>query len=585
MTVQVRKLPLVPRGVDVKDLGNNGKLYSDEEMREIKARFVANGRYRTYEDENGHEQRLRYPVFVYDGRYFAAYPGKKLILGKSQSAGVKVAQDFDSGVWVAEKVLRVDFDIDKNFVRDDIENEAHCLADNQQVILADATKRAVNFYRPFSDVDKKNSEEGKYYLFSNYATGMDVGRWVKHNSDMPLIIKLDIAISLVDALNEVHTHQVLHRDVKPANAVFDIFKEFDHAVSMIDFGLSVKMNELDSELYAGWGTPPFEAPEIRKTESQDIGKYSVKSDIYALGVTLGIIFGAMEMTKTGDVIRQLRLSKVKDESANTQELLDDLIDDMMVDEADQRLELNAVLQQLTEIRDKLSNAERVMNVCMLDVDRIIAERERGEHSYENFLRGLKGYHVIRLCVSDRACNDAELLAIKHELEVHRFIVADDVCHGSSSELADYANDRVNHVNGDGRIYQLEYLAQHAVLEERDEVVNQFLLPEEPREGQRVFSRIAMQDNITTALEREEAAESYDMVDFLFSVFDAARERVCAATLSALQCGNDDIESAGCFGLFANMRPVNRAERSVFEAPVGSDSESDERLTPRAMARY
>ncbi len=600
MTVLVRKLPVVPRGVDVTDLKANFKLYSDDEMREIKSRFTANGRYREYVSEStGQPVRLPCPVFVFDGRYFAAYPGKKFLLGKSNLASVKLAQDFDSGAWVTEKVLRVDFDNDKDFFRDDIENESYCQAANQQAIMANDTERAVKFYRPFDDIVDADSEEGKYYLFSQYASGMDIGAWVERFRDMPRIIRLDVAISLVNALMGVHEQQVVHRDMKPANAVFDMFKAFNRAVAIIDFGLSVRMEELGSELTAGWGTPPFEAPEIRKTDTQDVGMYSVKSDIYALGVTLGVVCGCMEMTPTGDVIRQLSLARKDDLEAKLQ----GIVDAMVADDAEKRPALNAVLEELHTVRSELRDEDRVLNVCMLDVEKFIAARQGGDKSLAALLSDLQNFHIIRLCVNSDAAHeydDFALLQIKSELQARGCVVAEDIYQGTQEELNAFAGSRENHESADGRIYQLHYMTHEVKNEEREamdevedvvvieevEQENEFLLPDEPRPGQRVFTHIAMHDEVVSAGNHANEVEQYDLGDLLCSVLDAAGATVSSAALSFLQCGSS---GTGCFGFFARTPNSDRqrlpTDGNVFEAAVGSDSDAEESVSPRAMARY
>ncbi len=105
MTLRQKTLPSVPNGVAMKALAPSLKLFSELEIRDIKKRFKQNGRYRHYVDEYGMQHSLKYPVFVFNGTYFASYPGKLFLVHDASYEKVKVAQNLDSGEWVDEKIL------------------------------------------------------------------------------------------------------------------------------------------------------------------------------------------------------------------------------------------------------------------------------------------------------------------------------------------------------------------------------------------------------------------------------------------------------------------------------------------------
>ena len=86
-----------------------------------------------------------------------------------------------------------------------------------------------------------------------------------------------IALQLCDAVEFLHSHQVIHRDLKPLNVMISAVGE---QVKLLDFGLS------DASRFTSFkqpaGTPGYVAPELLTGESNG----DVRSDIYSLGVML-----------------------------------------------------------------------------------------------------------------------------------------------------------------------------------------------------------------------------------------------------------------------------------------------------------
>jgi serine/threonine protein kinase len=86
-----------------------------------------------------------------------------------------------------------------------------------------------------------------------------------------------IGAQVAEALNYAHSAGTLHRDIKPANLLLDANGD----IWITDFGLAQNINEpVEHEDARAAGTLRYIAPE------QFAGKVDVRSDIYALGVTL-----------------------------------------------------------------------------------------------------------------------------------------------------------------------------------------------------------------------------------------------------------------------------------------------------------
>ena len=100
---------------------------------------------------------------------------------------------------------------------------------------------------------------------------------------LPLADALHIAIALVDALEAIHGHNILHKDIAPSNIITDLAHGI---VKLIDFGIaadtSVERPQATS-LRDLEGTLAYMAPEQTGRMHRDL---DYRADFYALGATL-----------------------------------------------------------------------------------------------------------------------------------------------------------------------------------------------------------------------------------------------------------------------------------------------------------
>ncbi|GCC24102.1 dual specificity mitogen-activated protein kinase kinase 6 isoform X2 [Chiloscyllium punctatum] len=90
-----------------------------------------------------------------------------------------------------------------------------------------------------------------------------------------------IAVSIVKALEHLHSKlSVIHRDVKPSNVLINVQGQ----VKMCDFGISGYLVDSVAKTMDA-GCKPYMAPERINPEVNQKG-YSVKSDIWSLGITM-----------------------------------------------------------------------------------------------------------------------------------------------------------------------------------------------------------------------------------------------------------------------------------------------------------
>jgi serine/threonine protein kinase len=90
---------------------------------------------------------------------------------------------------------------------------------------------------------------------------------------------MDLATQLLAGVQALHDARVLHRDIKPANC---LVRARDQRVKLADLGIALEHSTRSYQLADASGTLPFMAPELFDVPA----RFSVASDLYALGITL-----------------------------------------------------------------------------------------------------------------------------------------------------------------------------------------------------------------------------------------------------------------------------------------------------------
>jgi eukaryotic-like serine/threonine-protein kinase len=120
--------------------------------------------------------------------------------------------------------------------------------------------------------------DGQPYLVMELAAQGSLDTRIEKQQRLPELDVLDIGIKVASALDMALKHNLLHRDIKPGNILFNA----DNEPKVVDFGLA-RSTEADSDADEGgtWGTPYYVAPEKIKREPE-----TFLSDMYSLGGTL-----------------------------------------------------------------------------------------------------------------------------------------------------------------------------------------------------------------------------------------------------------------------------------------------------------
>jgi len=121
--------------------------------------------------------------------------------------------------------------------------------------------------------------EGQPYLVMELANCGSVDGRIEKEQRMPEIDVLDVGIKMASALDAALKHNLLHRDIKPGNILYNA----DGEPKLIDFGLACGAE--DQQGGSGedfvWGTPYYVAPEKIERKGE-----TFLSDMYSLGGTL-----------------------------------------------------------------------------------------------------------------------------------------------------------------------------------------------------------------------------------------------------------------------------------------------------------
>ncbi len=118
--------------------------------------------------------------------------------------------------------------------------------------------------------------EGEPYIAMEIADNGSLDSRIEREGRVDELVVLDVAEKIGSALATASKHNILHRDIKPGNILFNT----DNEPKLMDFGLGGTEAHLDSDS-AVYGTPQYIAPE-KLTR----GGETFLSDMYSLGATL-----------------------------------------------------------------------------------------------------------------------------------------------------------------------------------------------------------------------------------------------------------------------------------------------------------
>jgi eukaryotic-like serine/threonine-protein kinase len=184
-------------------------------------------------------------------------------IARGASAVLYLATDVDTLVPVAVKALCLP----------DAAHEDPAVAES----FLDQARRASDLQHPhIVRVYGGGQVRGVAFVAMEFLPGSSLARWTAAGRRLPEAAVLEIAAQLAEALAHAHRQGIVHRDVKPANVIYD--PAVRRAV-LTDFGLARAPDAQATRSGQLLGSPAYMAPELLAGAAPD-----ARSDLYALGV-------------------------------------------------------------------------------------------------------------------------------------------------------------------------------------------------------------------------------------------------------------------------------------------------------------
>ena len=178
------------------------------------------------------------------------------------------------------------------------------------------------------------SAKGRAYIAMEFVKGDLLSRFTSPETLLPPRLVLELGALVADALDYAHSRNVIHRDIKPGNIMYD---SVSGDLKITDFGIARLIDVDRTRTGVVLGTPSFMSPE--QIEGRNVKGHT---DLFALGVSLyelltgRLPFRGNSMTKLMFVIANEPHEPVSAVRASLPVELDEVIDTALSKDPDKR---------------------------------------------------------------------------------------------------------------------------------------------------------------------------------------------------------------------------------------------------------
>ena len=179
-------------------------------------------------------------------------------------------------------------------------------------------------------------DENSIYIVMEFCQNGSLKDWLLREGALGEEIGLVLLLELAQALSYLHRRNILHRDLKAENILFDGASH----VKLCDFGLSTILESDKPEVRTACGSPAYASPEMITRAA-----YSSKCDVWSLGICFYTMLTGSLPFKGADIQGCMRaiLCDELQIPANVSEGCADLLRLMLEKDPDKRPDIFGVL--------------------------------------------------------------------------------------------------------------------------------------------------------------------------------------------------------------------------------------------------
>lgn len=173
---------------------------------------------------------------------------------------------------VAVKVVKLGMDTREVLARFESERQAMALLNHPNVATI---------------IDAGSTPQGRPYVVMEYVAGIPITTFCDQHR-LTCRERLDLFMSVCDAIHHAHQRGIIHRDLKPSN-ILVAFRDGRPVPKVIDFGVAKATNQrltektLFTEFGLFIGTPEYVSPEQAEMSPLEL---DARTDVYSLGVVV-----------------------------------------------------------------------------------------------------------------------------------------------------------------------------------------------------------------------------------------------------------------------------------------------------------